>query len=698
MLATGLLGGDGSGLPLLPNGPGLPLLGEHARGRLTRPHLRGQRAGGRDWSTRFACEAPSRTTTAGCASSSSDKAAGLALRHRGRVAARRRAAGPAHADQHRRRRLPPRGPRGGAAGRRPPASRCSTSPDATSASAARSGTTVTDGLWLRESRVGRPGLGGATMAVLGTPGFSTTYGEVLGVHVGLERQLGAPGRARPGHRHHPRRRRAAAARRGPARPGRDATRRRGCTSPLPTTGWTGWPPPARPPAHASPAHPARPAGRAQRLGGGLLRPRPRPAAPRSPTGPRRIGVERFVLDDGWFHGAARRHRRARRLAGRPGGVARGPDARWSTTCAGSAWSSGSGSSRRWSTPTPTSTASTPTGSCPPVTGCRCCTATSSCSTCPATRCASTSSRRSTRCSSAYPIDSVKWDHNRDLLEAGSTALAGAPAVHRQTLALLRAARRPPRARTRPSTGSRAPPAAAGSTSGVLERVQRFWTSDMTDALARQQIQRWTTQLVAPEYVGAHVSAPTSHTTGRTLPLDFRAATALFGSFGIEWDLTDASDGRPRPAGRLGRALPAATARCCTAGGWCGPSRPTRRCCCTAWSPPTGPRRWSRTCSSTSPRHNRGVFVRVPGLDPEASYDAGLGGAGRPAWASACPRRCRTAGPTDGVRRSRERRWRTPRVLGAAAQAGDRDAGAADPGRLSDAASVDALARHRRGAP
>ena len=43
---------------------------------------------------------------------------------------------------------------------------------------------VTDGLWLRESRAGRPGLGAATMAVLGTPGFSTTHGEVLGVHVG----------------------------------------------------------------------------------------------------------------------------------------------------------------------------------------------------------------------------------------------------------------------------------------------------------------------------------------------------------------------------------------------------------------------------------------------------------------------------------------------------------------------------------
>ena len=39
--------------------------------------------------------------------------------------------------------------------------------------------------------------------------------------------------------------------------------------------------------------------------------------------------------------------------------------------------------------------------------------------------------------STYDIDAVKWDHNRDLLEAGSSALGGAPVVHRQTLAFYR---------------------------------------------------------------------------------------------------------------------------------------------------------------------------------------------------------------------------------------------------------------------
>ena len=39
----------------------------------------------------------------------------------------------------------------------------------------------------------------------------------------------------------------------------------------------------------------------------------------------------------------------------------------------------------------------------------------------------------------------------------------------------------------------------------------------------------------------HQRHPTSHTTGRTHDLGFRAATALFGHFGIEWDLRRASE-------------------------------------------------------------------------------------------------------------------------------------------------------------
>lgn len=138
------------------------------------------------------------------------------------------------------------------------------------------------------------------------------------------------------------------------------------------------------------------------------------------------------------------------------------------------------------------------------------------------------------------IDYVKWDHNRDLLEAGSGTREGAPAVHAQTAAyyaLLDELRG-----RHPGVAWESCASGGGRIDlGVLSRVQRVWTSDMTDALARQRIQRWTTQLVPPEYLGAHVSAAVSHQTGRTFSLDFRAATAFWGAFGIEWDLTTASE-------------------------------------------------------------------------------------------------------------------------------------------------------------
>jgi alpha-galactosidase len=141
----------------------------------------------------------------------------------------------------------------------------------------------------------------------------------------------------------------------------------------------------------------------------------------------------------------------------------------------------------------------------------------------------------------YPIDYVKWDCNRDIIDAGSGTRAGAPAAHRQALAvyaLLDELRR-----RHPNVEWESCAAGGGRIDlGMLERVERVWTSDMTDALARQSIQRWTGQLVPPEYLGAHVSAPFSHQTGRYMPLSLRGATALFGHFGIEWDLTQAPPG------------------------------------------------------------------------------------------------------------------------------------------------------------
>ncbi|MFD2351913.1 alpha-galactosidase [Nonomuraea ferruginea] len=135
----------------------------------------------------------------------------------------------------------------------------------------------------------------------------------------------------------------------------------------------------------------------------------------------------------------------------------------------------------------------------------------------------------------YDIDYVKWDHNRDLVDAGWAA-TGRPAVHEQTLALyrllaeIRAARPGLEIESCSSGGARVD-------LGVLEHTDRVWASDCIDSTERQQIMRWTAQLLPPELIGSHVGAPRSHTTGRVHALPFRAVTAFFGHFGLEWDLT-----------------------------------------------------------------------------------------------------------------------------------------------------------------
>jgi alpha-galactosidase len=75
---------------------------------------------------------------------------------------------------------------------------------------------------------------------------------------------------------------------------------------------------------------------------------------------------------------------------------------------------------------------------------------------------------------------------------------------------------------------------------ILQRTDRVWTSDCNDALERQTIQRWTGVFLPPELLGAHVGPPRAHTTHRTHDLSFRVAAALFGHFGIEWDISSAT--------------------------------------------------------------------------------------------------------------------------------------------------------------
>lgn len=139
----------------------------------------------------------------------------------------------------------------------------------------------------------------------------------------------------------------------------------------------------------------------------------------------------------------------------------------------------------------------------------------------------------------YDIAYIKWDHNRDLVDAG-TQPEGRPGVHAQTLAVYRlideikAAHPDLEIESCSSGGARVD-------LGILERTDRVWVSDCIDPLERQQMNRWTTQLIPPELMGSHIASGRSHTTGRVHDFSFRAATAVFGHLGIEWDLKQATD-------------------------------------------------------------------------------------------------------------------------------------------------------------
>ncbi|HEY0473742.1 MAG TPA: alpha-galactosidase [Kribbella sp.] len=147
----------------------------------------------------------------------------------------------------------------------------------------------------------------------------------------------------------------------------------------------------------------------------------------------------------------------------------------------------------------------------------------------------------------YDISYLKWDHNRDFVDGGNQ-ITGTAGIHEQTLGVYRLLdelkRRHPGLEIESCSSG-----GARVDLGILERTDRVWGSDSNDALERQKIQRYTQLLLPPELIGCHVGPPKAHTTGRTQSLAFRATTALFGHFGIEWDISAASaDERKELAG------------------------------------------------------------------------------------------------------------------------------------------------------
>lgn len=139
----------------------------------------------------------------------------------------------------------------------------------------------------------------------------------------------------------------------------------------------------------------------------------------------------------------------------------------------------------------------------------------------------------------YPISYIKWDHNRDTFDAGSQPLGGRAVSGEQARAAFAIMDR----LRADHPGLEIESCSSGGARLDLEMVhhtQRFWVSDCIDPHERQSMLRWTTQLMPPEFLGTHVASGHSQTSGRQHDLRFRALTALWGHMGAEWDLTEAT--------------------------------------------------------------------------------------------------------------------------------------------------------------
>lgn len=131
----------------------------------------------------------------------------------------------------------------------------------------------------------------------------------------------------------------------------------------------------------------------------------------------------------------------------------------------------------------------------------------------------------------HDIDYVKWDMNRELVQATHLGKASADNQTREVYRLF------------DELNEKFPHVEFESCSSgggridfeILKRSHRFWASDNNDALERQTIQKGMSYFFPPEIMGAHIGNRVCHATGRQHTIEFRGLTALLGHMGIELD-------------------------------------------------------------------------------------------------------------------------------------------------------------------
>lgn len=140
----------------------------------------------------------------------------------------------------------------------------------------------------------------------------------------------------------------------------------------------------------------------------------------------------------------------------------------------------------------------------------------------------------------YDIRYLKWDMNRDINQPGSATTVNTPCVNQHVkavyrmLAELNAQFPKVQIESCASGGGRID-------YGILPYVQRFWTSDATDAIDRLSIQRGYSFFFPLALMGSHIGPSPSPITKRRLSMSLRAGVAFWGQLGVEFDPRKLSD-------------------------------------------------------------------------------------------------------------------------------------------------------------
>ena len=156
--------------------------------------------------------------------------------------------------------------------------------------------------------------------------------------------------------------------------------------------------------------------------------------------------------------------------------------------------------------------------------------------------------------------------------------------------------------------------------GMLYYTPQIWCSDDTDAIPRMRIQHGTSFGYPVSAMGSHVSAVPNHQTGRSTPLDTRGVVAMSGAFGYELDLgklTDAEKDEVRDQVRMFREDEALI----HGGNYYRLTNPTEIGYFTAWEfvSEDKNRALVNLVMDIAQANSFPLHIRLKGLDPKAVY-------------------------------------------------------------------------------